>query len=302
MWLIILNVIKIIGIILLCVIALVLLVLLLVLFAPIRYRLNGYKEDDYLVKASFSWLGIILHGKAEYDGEFIYSVKALLFTLAPKKEKEVKASKSNNISPSKAILAVEDNSKKATEEITNEIIEEDKLESDFENIEVVSDDESINIGDKPSEVKKRRSIVQIFTNWVDKLQYTFKSIYAKIVEKGEWLNAKIAFLNEDRTKQAFLLVFHSIKNLLKHIVPRKGYADIYFGFEDPSVTGKAVAAYSVFYPFLGKVIKIYPDFQNPCFYGRFDMKGKVRVFTILLIAIKLYFNKNFRYLKNNLFD
>lgn len=79
------------------------------------------------------------------------------------------------------------------------------------------------------------------------------------------------------------------------IKPAKVKMDLKAGFSDPEKTGYLCAAVGVVSPFFGKGhMHVEPDFEQFIINGKAMVKGKVYVFIILIIGLKLYFDKNIR--------
>ncbi len=82
--------------------------------------------------------------------------------------------------------------------------------------------------------------------------------------------------------------------LLKKIRPRLNSLKLKYGFDDPCLTGEVLAGLGVLYPFLGDNAVIYPDFEKQVFRGNIDLKGKVRLWFVLLAALRLLLDKDVR--------
>ena len=67
--------------------------------------------------------------------------------------------------------------------------------------------------------------------------------------------------------------------------------------EDPADTGQVTGVYSMLYPVVGQWFFIDPDFDDKKLDFSGDIKGRIRIFTVLATALKLWFDKDFRYLK-----
>nr|MCR5584248.1 DUF2953 domain-containing protein [Lachnospiraceae bacterium] len=73
-----------------------------------------------------------------------------------------------------------------------------------------------------------------------------------------------------------------------------------FGFEDPATTGEILGVVSSVYACTGKLLDLKPDFENEVFNCDVRVKGRIRIFTVALIAVLLYFNKDLRKLVKRL--
>jgi hypothetical protein len=86
-----------------------------------------------------------------------------------------------------------------------------------------------------------------------------------------------------------------LKVLLKGILPRNVRGEVHFGTEDPALTGEILGGISIFYPIFMDNVKVYPDFEQSCLEGELQIKGRLRLVTVVYIAIRLLLNKNIRY-------
>ncbi len=132
--------------------------------------------------------------------------------------------------------------------------------------------------------KSRDKIGQIFTS-----ARTFRN-------KGILI---FGFLKDERNKEGMKLIFLSLKKLLKHVLPQKIRSKLIFGTGDPCSTGQALGVMSILYSFYGDRISIIPDFERNRLEGQHFVQGRIRLVTILIIVVKLIFDKRFKQLKNN---
>ena len=66
------------------------------------------------------------------------------------------------------------------------------------------------------------------------------------------------------------------------------------GMDDPAATGKILSYYGILYPFIGGHVNIVPDFDRKRIEGSVLIKGKVRLFTFIKAALRIYFSKDIR--------
>ncbi len=99
-------------------------------------------------------------------------------------------------------------------------------------------------------------------------------------------------------RQAGLLhLLLPLKTLFYHMRPRNMKGDIRFGFEDPSLTGKAVGALScVFVLYQYEELYVTPDFETEESFlsGSIRGKGHIRMIHMLLCGIRIFKQKEFR--------
>lgn len=96
-------------------------------------------------------------------------------------------------------------------------------------------------------------------------------------------------------KAAVKNFFGQIWYLLKKIKPSKIEGDIVFGTGDPATTGQVVGAIAAVYGFFPEKLYITPDFEEQKYEGNIHVKGKLRLIHVVIIAVKLISDRNFRY-------
>jgi hypothetical protein len=141
----------------------------------------------------------------------------------------------------------------------------------------------------------RDKIVSTFLDWKTKMGKIFSTVSSFRFKMDLILN----FLRDELNKEGMHLTFSSLKRLLKHILPTKLKSKVTFGTGDPCSTGQALGAISILYSFYGDRIQITPDFERNILEGEHFAKGRIRLVTILIIVVKLIFDKKFKQLKNN---
>ncbi|WP_312104663.1 DUF2953 domain-containing protein [Lachnoclostridium sp.] len=154
-----------------------------------------------------------------------------------------------------------------------------------------------------------RKIKNVFTSVWNKIK-NLKNVFHKLKDKlssirnllqGLWEKKRkvVAYFKLDENKAGMKLGLSSIKKLLKHIKPTKAKGYIHFGTGDPASTGQILGVASVFYGYYGKYLKVVPDFEEEVLEGELFIKGRIRLFNLLIIGIKLLRDKNFKRLIKN---
>jgi hypothetical protein len=105
-----------------------------------------------------------------------------------------------------------------------------------------------------------------------------------------------AFLSNSENQKTAKLLYRQVKRLIRHIFPVKGHGNVTFGFEDPALTGQALMAASVLYPFFHKYWNLYPVFDESVFNAEGTFQGRIRLGTVLIISLRMLLDKNFRVL------
>ena len=89
-------------------------------------------------------------------------------------------------------------------------------------------------------------------------------------------------------------MWNQFKKLIGIIKPKKGSLYVHFGFDDVETTGKAAMYLAVLYGIMGLDIQIYPDFDNKVLEGKVKLIGSIRLWGIVVIAIRCFLNNDFR--------
>ncbi|WP_313129257.1 DUF2953 domain-containing protein [Anaerocolumna sp.] len=144
-------------------------------------------------------------------------------------------------------------------------------------------------------LKIPKKIIKLFT----KIKNSLKKVYYIIVEILGKLHKIRAFLKNEVNKKGIKYIFLSLKKIFKHIRPQKLKIDGEFGTGDPCSTGQLLGGLAVFYGYYGENAHIVPNFETAILEGSIFCKGRIRLFTLLIICIKLIFNKEFRKMIEN---
>ena len=318
-----LTILKIIGIILLAIIGLILLICLCILFVPIRYsaRVKYNETNNICVRVTYLFrlisIKYSLIGKDKKISIKIFGIDINRFKRKKKNKKSGKKSKGNDKKKNKSEgqdLFDEINDEENSVEIFEEVKEEryiDKADEDLkkaakENMKVQDDDvleeeseEDVNSKIQSSVRKEKISLYQKIKNKIislkNKIIYRFKSICGKIKKAISKIKDFKEFIRDEHTKRVFVLVKGELVKFLKYIRPRKVKGYFNFGFDDPSTTGKVLGLYYAIMKKSPKKFKINPDFENKRLETDLYLKGRIRLYYLVYIILKIYFNKDFKY-------
>ena len=104
----------------------------------------------------------------------------------------------------------------------------------------------------------------------------------------------LRILGKPETKKAIGFAFGKLGRLLKHILPRKIKGYVVYGADNPATTGQVLGIVSVIYARTGQILEIRPNFMEKQLECDVLIKGRIQVFTLLLIAVKVILNKGVR--------
>lgn len=283
---------KILGLSILGILGLVILLLLLVLFVPIRYRITGKKEQDMFVHIKATWLfhivSVLYSFKSVEEG-IVRTIRILGIPIRRSKEKRnTKAKQADSKSDHKQDeVKDEEKSDKEAPIKSNKAIQWEQEAP----TQTASDVKSQDAKSKAHASKKKFDFFsKIKMKWFAFLDFC-KSIKAKKEHYEKILHSE-TFI------RAFAMCKKELLKAWMHIRPRKVVGNVRFGFEDPSVTGRVLGGVCMLYAFYGDTLSVIPDFEQKIFEGKLFIRGRIRVFTVLLIALRLYKNQDIKHLRS----
>lgn len=285
-----LLILKIIGITILAVIGLILLVLALVLFVPVFYRvriIHNPRQTKVTAKVSFLWPAVT--AVIQYLKKISYKVRIFGLTILdsekPKKPKKPKRQKVK---------------KKKEEKVTTPANEDSLSQEKQEEAEPVAvqpqqlcEEEKQEIPIQPEKEKKPGLFAKIKAK-IQKIRETISKIFSKIKKLVHQKDEVKRILGKPETKTAMMFAWDKLKRLLKHILPRKIKGYVAYGADNPATTGQVIGILSVIYARTGQVLEIRPNFAEKQLETDVIIKGRIQLFTLLLIAIKVALNKELR--------
>lgn len=298
---IVLLILKIIGIILLCILGILLLGIFCVLFVPVRYRIEAVRQESegsppVEVRVKVTWLLHFINLLVRFDGALFFRVRIAVITVfkLPKKEKRGKTKK------------VDTSPETAEEEpiVEGEPLVTEKKEKGSESVdnkESVADEEEPREDARPSLLDKLRAIWKIICGIFQKIKSFFENIQytiRKFCDKIGSISGKIAYyrdiLEGEPFKRAFSLCKGELLTIGKSLKPDKFEAKLIVGLNDPAATGEVLAVCGMLYPLFGGHVEVAGDFENKRLEGCVFIKGKLRFFTFLRAALKIYFNRDIK--------
>ena len=303
-----LLILKITGIVIACILGLVILVVTAVLFVPVRYKVNADYHDRFKAQAKVSWLGI-LRLMISYDEELDIKAKAFFITVYnnndenSKVSEQKKANKKKEKKPEENIFSASD---KDVEKLTEkeekpqikmaEAVNETK--EDVQNVkEAVSEDESGNIQNRSFFNKVKDKCFVIYTK-IKEIIKLIRDTVKKISGAADRLKEKVSkakeFVTDEDNKALFHFLVEQLKALVKVIRPNKYRINARLGFEDPATMGKVLAYISIFYGMSGVDLSLEPVFGENIKEGSIFLKGNICIFSVLVIALRVYRNEQFK--------
>lgn len=304
LWLILKFILIILGILL----GLLLLAVLLVLFCPVRYKVSVVKtEGDWNQIEGEGVVSWLFHGvslKAEWKDHQMEMSFHLFGTPVDKllKKRQKKKSDSENVKNTSKKSGTKETRSEATNSKNEKRELEAKSSNDSSDQGANSTENKIQPEDTASEEVSEQKTFFIKRIY-DRIRNIFKGIRTKLQNIRRTLK-KVknnlswwkSFLEHPRVKAARTLVWKHAKFLLKHIFPTKIEGQVAFSFEDPALTGTALAVLGMTIPFHKNCVQINPRFGGENYLqGNIRAKGRIYGFVFLRAALIIYFDKNIKY-------
>ena len=323
LWLILKFILIILGVLL----GLLLLAILLVLFCPVRYRVSAVKtEGDWKQAEGEGIVSWLFHGislRAEWKDQqmeisfhlFGIPVDKLLKKRQEKRAVTEKSGKRPEKSNTEKVSVSGTDGNREEENKKSENMETEDLKTDKNSASGTSVDterirnsqisgqqrlDTDDIDIREDTLKKRQFFIKRIC---DRIRNIFQSIrtklrnirrtFGKIKKEVSWWKA---FIEHPRVTAARKLVWKHGKFLLKHVFPTKIEGQVTFSFEDPALTGVALAVLGMTIPFHKNCVQINPRFEGENYLqGNIRAKGRIYGFVVVRAALIIYFDKNIKY-------
>lgn len=111
--------------------------------------------------------------------------------------------------------------------------------------------------------------------------------------KRKWESVK-KFFRSKMFREALLHAKKEVLYFLKKAAPKKVTGTVWFGFNDPALTGETLGILGMIYGKLPKDLSIQPDFEQEILQGDVRMKGSFQAVTAAGIALRLFRDQNLR--------
>ncbi|MCD8038808.1 MAG: hypothetical protein LUE96_06970 [Lachnospiraceae bacterium] len=297
---IILTILKIIGICILVIAGLLLLLIVLILFAPVRYRARGsYDDSGADITGRAGWLMAFV--SFSYKSGERLCVKAGLFGVPlfdNLKERKIKKGKKGKKNKKGGSREEKKPQLKAASENTGTAHKKEKAKEPAERKDIEKQTLFKNTFEKM--FLKVKKLYEKLINIFRKFKFTFQKIYATMKKLRDNTEYYWELLHRESTRQAFLLCKKRLLKIFKSLCPKKYGVKLHLGFDDPAVTGEALALWGMSYPLHCGRIDIMPEFERKIAEGSFWFKGRVRVIVCVRTVQLLMTDRNIRQLRSQL--
>ena len=298
-----LTILKVLGIILLSILGLLLIIILLFLFVPFVYKIRvKYVDKQLEAEGEVSFLFRLLRARAIYKEELSYEAKAAFFTLisSEKAGRDEEDGKEAHKESKAADVKAEDTSLKTTaagtqvackQAVCGQVNEENKAGKKAKSKKAKKQKskktkKKLNIFAKIEEIKEK-----IEAKWT-----AFKETFLSLNNKKE---AVLKFINAEGTAAGIFYLLTQSKILIKMILPKKIKGWLRFGTGDVYTEGQYLTYLCFVYPLYAGKFDIIPEWEEEVIEVDATFSGKIRMFAMLLIGLKLLFSKKVKALLRN---
>lgn len=311
-----LMILKIIGIILLVILGLALFLLLTVLLVPVRYRGAGSWHEKPEGQIKVTWLLHILSVQASYLETLelsvrIFGIRILKKRLGGEEEEPDEVFSEETKRPDSeddfqvSMQEIPENDVKAVSEPVDFRTEpENSVKASQQTFEASlheKAEEEPQKETKKKETKKAAGLKKLLSKGKRKLLSVWKGLKSKLlwlkskVKDGKELYEKVSgFLSQEANQNTIRLVKKQIYRILRHLFPRRIKGNITFGLEDPYTMGQVVSAAAFLYPLLKEQVVFTPVFDEKIIDGELELRGRIRIGTLLCLAGRVLIDTNFR--------
>lgn len=292
---------KIIGIILLAAIAFILLAVLVVLFVPVRYQVSIERTEEdgappISVRGSVFWLLHLINVRFHYPEKPMLRARIALRTIFVYPQESTDSATSKKRKKKKTTV-----SEASRDKSPSIAADPGRLPAGQEQQNQAETDGEEQTGQKKSILQKLRSFVErIIEFWnrlkqiLSNIQYTIRRLCDKIKDILHNIQYYKEVFESDVFQQSFALCRGELGYALRHLKPTKLKADWIIGTGDPVLNSDILAVYGVCYPLVGQNVRIVADYDAKHIEGTALIKGRIRLFALVRVAWRIYFNKNIR--------
>lgn len=140
-------------------------------------------------------------------------------------------------------------------------------------------------------------IASLLEKWADFQENIGERVDA-LIDKIDELNRKkdrlMRQLRDEQNQLAVKAIFRTLGKLLNHIRPRKLKAKGRLGFDDPAQTGQVFGIIGMLMPLYGEHIQLEAVFDEKIMEGELYLSGRIRIGTLLWLAIRLVARREVR--------
>ena len=152
---------------------------------------------------------------------------------------------------------------------------------------------------KIKKTKKKFNIISRIKKGLETLKAKWKAFKDRLKSLNIKKDAVIKFLNADGTLSGAGYLLTQGKRLLRMIFPKKIKGWLRFGTGDVYTEGQYLSYLCLLYPLYEGKVEIEPEWDKEVLEGDVFFSGRIIMFIILLVTLKVLFSKKVKMLRNN---
>lgn len=304
----IISILKIIGLVLLVILAILLLLLGIILFVPIRYRFSFELDEKVDGNVVAKWMPALLkvvimvqQNQVHYTicllgGVVMTNTDAPISWLGRKFFSEKLEQESGVIEDYDYDFDEEDEIEQYQTQRKKHLAKKEQADtSPIEQFEPREKETAVNhvSYDSKNDEKKKETIFEKISKKITEFRNKLERIWKKLKKINDKKDALLKVYHSKRFEIAKKDVIAYIKILLKILKPKKLEGYLRFGMDDPATTGQILGGLAMLLPIYYNFFTIEPDFTQSIIKGYMKGNGKIRLFSIVKLVIKVMLNKNF---------
>lgn len=187
-----------------------------------------------------------------------------------------------------------------------DFIQTDESEKQEDQEDHQEDNQTFEYEESSSKTSKIKGIIHKIKGFFHKLKQTFMNIRSKVSQLLQLLrklldkkNLVTLFFQDEVNRAGIKLAIGHLISVLRHCGPQRIEGYVRFGTGNPEQTGKLLGIIAIFYGKYGLDVSIEPDFEEKVFEAEGMVKGRIRIFHLLIIGIKVIRDKNIKSLIKN---
>ncbi len=284
----ILSILKVIGCVLLIILLIIIFIIVILLCVPICYQFDGtyYEKIDGMVKVGFIPLGF--SAKIIYRNETMQYVVRLFGGV-------IKTNTDKKISWIGRKFFADDGVTESDGSIAEDAREDETIiQEKNDKTDVTLDDTIFTNPEKMQEhgSTKKMSLTERIQRRLRSLKRSVHAFLKQCKKIGEKKDALLKVYHSKRFEIAKTDLKRYIGKLLQIIKPYDLEGNIHFGMDDPATTGEILGGLALILPLYQNYLTICPDFEKACLDGALKGKGRIFLGAVVILGIKILFNKN----------
>lgn len=274
-----LVILKIIGITVLILLGIAVTLSLLILFVPVRYNVTAYFDNDARLNINLTWLMRILHCRISYPKGEMWVIRLCGIPIMRSGRSKRKKKRKHRDKYNGAGKPVIEDGNHITSVDSSGRADVDFNSGSAGGADLGSGKESKAAADGISAGKKR------------KRKISKKKRHKK---KKKSLKSLFGLIRDEGNKRIIVFLKDIIIKFLKRVRPKKIWADMVIGFEDPAYTGLFFGGLGILTVCWEGKYNITPDFEKKILKGRVCAKGYVRFADMLYFLLKILLNEDIK--------